>query len=415
MRVRHTYDRDIFIVSAARTPIGRFEGILKPYSALQLGGRAIAAALEQGGVDPAAIELGTLGFVVSPGQGMAPAKAALIAAGVPPTVPNRTVETVCGSAADAIAITADQLALGVVHLAVAGGMESRTNAPYLLGPRFIRNSGDFTRGGRLRMKRAGAYRFALEGEVEAQLGATEILDATSFDGLFWVGERKFMREYALMFAKAQGHTVSQINALAAESHAKAWRATEQGLFKPELAPLEGAPADQLMTPEAQAAELEKNPDDIASAYNASSPADGAAALVLADAEGVRTHHLTPIARLLGYCRKDVPAADFLVAPVEAACELMAALKAEGKVSGDFTIAEANEAFGVQIPYFQEHLPGMDLNVHGGAVALGHPLGAAGARITTTLIHAMRRYGHRYGVSCLCYGGGGGYALAVEAL
>ncbi len=411
----HVFREDVFVVAAARTAVGRFEGILAPYRALDLGTAAIKGALAQGGVDSTAIELGCMGIVVSGAVGMAPAKSALMGAGVPPTVPNRTIETVCGSAMDAIAVTGDALAAGVVDLAVAGGMESRTNAPYLLGPRFIRRSGEYERGKRLRMKRAGAYRFAIEENAESQLGATEILDATSYDGLFWPGERKFMREYALMFAKAQGYTVAEINELAAQSHAKAARATSEGLFKDELVPLEGAEADQLMTPEAQAAELEKNPDDIASAYNASSPADGGAALVLATAAGLRKHGLTPLAKLLGWCRVDVPAADFLVAPVEAVSQLTAAVKAAGRLDGSFTIAEANEAFGVQIPVYLREFAGMALNVHGGAVALGHPLGAAGARITTTLLHAMRRYGHRYGISTMCYGGGGGYALAVEAL
>ena len=411
--MHNVYRQDIFVVSAARTAVGRFEGILAPYQAIDLGAAAIKAALEQGGVDPADVELGAMGIVVSPGLGMAPAKAALMGAGCPLTVPNHTVETVCGSGMDAIAITADALALGVANLAVAGGMESRTNAPYLLGPRFIRRSGDYERGERLRMKRAGAYRFALEQDAGGQLTATEIVDATSYDGLFWPAERKFMREYALGFAKARGYTVDQVNELAGASHRKAAQATAGGLFKPELTPLAGAEADQLMTPEAQQAELERNPDDLASAYNASSPADGGAALVLATPATVSRLGLRPLARLLGYARVDVPAADFLVAPIQAVAELREALAAAG-TGGEFTIIEANEAFGVQIPTFLEHFAGMALNVHGGAVALGHPLGAAGARITTTLIHAMRRYGHRYGIATLCYGGGGGYALAVEA-
>ena len=407
-------DQEIMVLGAARTAVGKFEGILAPYRATDLGTAAIKAALEQAGVSPEWVELGSMGIVASGGLGMAPAKTALMGAGVPATVPNRTTETVCGSGMDAIAVTCDALALRVVGLAVAGGMESRTNAPYQLGPRFIRGGGDYARGARLRMKRAGAYRFALDGDEPAQLAGTEIIDATSYDGLFWPGEKKFMREYAVAFAKAQEYTVGQINALAAESHAKAAKATEQGLFGPELVALPGAEADQLMSPQAQQAELERNPEDIASAYNASSPADGGAALVLASGQAAAQYGLAPIARILGYCRVDGPAADFLSAPVRAVAELLGALEGGQPPAGKYTIIEANEAFGVQIPLFLEHFAGMALNVHGGAIALGHPLGAAGARITTTLIHAMRRYGHGYGIATLCYGGGGAYALAVEA-
>jgi acetyl-CoA C-acetyltransferase len=171
--------------------------------------------------------------------------------------------------------------------------------------------------------------------------------------------------------------------------------------------------DDLAPDEVLQEELAANPDDMASAYNSSTPADGAAALVLTTGDEAARIGARPIARVIGFARVDSPACDFLAAPVAASDELREAIRAAGQPD-DVGVVEANEAFGIQLPLFDQAFAGTALNVHGGAIALGHPLGAAGARITTTLLYAMKRYGHRRGLATICYGGGGGYALAVEA-
>jgi acetyl-CoA C-acetyltransferase len=293
-------------------------------------------------------------------------------------------------------------------------MESRTNGPYLVGPKFRRNTGDYRRGQRLRVSRAGAYRFQLSENPEQQLDGTGLVDPTTYDGLFWAAEKKFMRQYALDFAAAHGLTVEEVNRYAAESHRKAREAVEQGLFRDEIVPAGSVETDELVPPERLERELAENPDDPASLYNTSTPADAGAALIVTSGQRARELKLAPIARILGYARVDGVASEYLSAPVKAAELLLGKLKEAGKPA-DFTIAEANEAFGIQLPLFHKAFKGMDINVHGGAVALGHPLGAAGARILTTLLYAMGRYDHRRGLATICYGGGGGYAMAVERL
>ena len=400
------------MLSAARTPVGRFDGILSDFTAIDLGALAIGSAVARAGLTPADVDTVNLGMVVSAGMGVAPAKAAAAEAGLPQGLHSRTVETVCGSGMDAIALGIESLVVGTAGVVVAGGMESRSNASYLLRPRFRRDTAHYARGARLRVKRGGAYRFVLAENVEEQLGATEIVDPTSYDGLFCPEDRKFVRQYALEFAAAQGYTAELINGYAAESHRKARAATAQGLFREEIVPAGDAHDDDLAPEEWLQNELTENPDDLASVYNASTPADGAAALTLTTGERAREIGLRPMARVLGYARYDSPACDFLGAPVEAVRELVDGLKAAGRPA-DFSLLEANEAFGIQLPRFAEAWRGREMNVHGGAIALGHPLGAAGARITTTLLHAMRHYGHARGLATICYGGGGGYAMAFE--
>lgn len=405
---------DIVVLSAARTPIGRFDGALARFDAIQLGALAIEAAVARAGVPPEAVDTVNLGNVVPGGLGEAPAKAAALRAGLSPDVHARTVETVCGSAMDAIVLAAESLLAGSAELVVAGGMESRSSAPYLLGPRFRRAGGEYRRGERLRVKRGGAYRFVFTESPEEQLRATEIIDPTTYDGLFWPAEKKFMRQYALDFAARRGCAAELVNRYAAESHRKAAAATSQGSFRDEIVAAGEVSTDELVPEEVLQRELREHPDDVASAYNSSTPADAGAALVLTTGRLAEARGWRPAARLMGYARVDGPASEFLAAPVKAARELLSALEAAGCSDG-FTIAEANEAFAIQLPLYEEAFPGMDINVHGGAVALGHPLGAAGARIVTTLLYAMPRYQRRRGFAAICYGGGGGYALAVELM
>ena len=406
--------KEIVILSAARTPVGRFDGALSPFDAVDLGAIAIGAAVSRAGVDPGRIDTVNMGIVVSSGYGIAPAKTAATQAGLRQTIHSRSVETVCGSALDAIALVVESLLVGTTTLAVAGGMESRSNAHYLLRPRFRRDTEHYKKGGRLKVKRGGAYRFVLAENLEEQLQATEIVDPTSYDGLFCPGDKRFMRQYALEFATKQGYTAELINRYAGESHRKAREATARGWFRDEIVPAGVVQDDDLAPEEVLQKELAENPDDLASAYNASTPADAAAALVMTTGEHAREIGVKPMARVVGFARVDGPACDFLAAPVVASNELREAIRAAGQPD-ETGIVEANEAFGIQLPLFDEAFKGMALNVHGGAIALGHPLGAAGARITTTLLYAMKRYGHRRGLATICYGGGGGYALVVEAV
>ena len=406
--------QEVVILSAARTPIGRFRGSLSDFDAIELGALAIGGAVSRAGVDSKLVDTVNMGLVVSAGLGLAPAKAAAVRAGVSPEAHVRAVESVCGSAMDAIGLAVESLLVGTARVAVAGGMESRTNAPYLVGPTLRRNSGKYKRGQRLSVTRAGAYRFQLSEDAEEQLAGTGLVDPTTYDGLFWPAEKKFMRQYALDFAVARGISVDDVNRCAAESHRRAREATEKGLFRDEIVPAGSVDTDDLVPEERLRRELEENPDDLASLYNSSTPADAAAALVLTTGGRARELGLEPMARVVGYARVDGPAPEYLIAPIKAAEMLFRELEAAGEPR-DFTIAEANEAFGIQVPLFEEAFGGMEVNVHGGAVAMGHPLGAAGARILTTLLYAMGRYEHRRGFAAICYGGGGGYALAVERL
>jgi len=408
----HVLEKEIVIVSAARTPVGRFRGALSEFDAIDLGALAIGGAVSRAGVDPKLVDTVNMGLVVSAGLGLAPAKAAAVKAGLPPEVHTRAVESVCGSAMDAMALAMESLLAGTARVAVAGGMESRTNAPYLVGPTLRRNSANYKRGQRLSVKRAGAYRFQLSENTEEQLGCTGLVDPTTYDGLFWPAEKQFMRQYALDYAAAHGILLEDVNEHAAESHRKAREAVAKGLFRDEIVPAGSVGEDDLVPEERLKRELEESPEDFASLYNSSTPADSAAAVVLTTGSRARELGLEPMARVMGYARVDGPASEYLIAPVKAAEMLFGELEAAGRPT-DFTIAEANEAFGIQLPLFRRAFEGVDINVHGGAIALGHPLGSAGARITTTLLYAMKRYGHRRGFSAICYGGGGACALAVE--
>jgi acetyl-CoA C-acetyltransferase len=386
------FDKDIYLLAASRTPIGRFNGRLAAFSAPELGGRAIEAALQRAAVQPAQVQMVTMGCVVTSGLGEAPAKQAALRAGIPDTVYSRTVESVCGSGMEALSSTIDVLLLGRVDVAVAGGMESRTNAPYLLEPRFIRSGSGYAKGERLRLKKSGAYRWQYGENSDQQLALSSIVDATAYDGLFWPVERKFMREYAVAFARKNEIALGDVNAHAALSHEKARTAWEKGYFEEEVVPLGDVSQDDLVTIKALDKMREEAAVDIACAYNTSTPADNGAAAVLA------TERFLDID-----------------SPVRAVKMLLGEL--DGKVCSEsqFEIFEFNEAFSIQLPVFTREFPGKKINVQGGAVALGHPFGSAGVRLLTTLVHAMKRLRIRYGAVGICFGSGGSYALAIEQL
>jgi acetyl-CoA C-acetyltransferase len=409
------FDKNIYVMAASRTPIGRFNGRLAAFSAPELGGRAIEAALRGAGVQPAQVQMVTMGCVVTSGLGEAPAKQAALRAGIPDTVYSRTVESVCGSAMEALSSTIDVLLLGRVDVAVAGGMESRTNAPYLLEPRFIRSGSGYAKGERLRLKKSGAYRWQYAENPDQQLALSSIVDATAYDGLFWPVERKFMREYAVAYARKNQIALGDVNAQAALSHEKARTAWEQGYFEGEVVSLGDISQDDLVSAEALDKMREEAAADIACAYNTSTPADNGAVAVLATERFLDSCPGKPLARLLGISRLDSSAADFIDSPVRAVKMLLGEI--DGKVCSEsqFEIFELNEAFGIQLPVFMREFPGKIINVHGGAIALGHPFGSAGVRLLTTLAHAMKRLRIRYGAAGICFGSGGSYALAIEQL
>jgi len=415
MTMIQLYDKNIYILAAARTPIGQFNKSLAAYSAPELGGKAIEGALQKANCDPAQVDMVTLGCVISSGLGESPAKQAALHAGLPPTIYSRSIESVCGSAMEAIVSTIDVLLLERIQVAVAGGMESRTTAPYLLSSTFYRKSAHYARGERLHLAKAGAYRWQFAENAEEQAGIASIIDATAYDGLFWPTEKKFMREYAVAFAKEHGITLAEVNEQAGLSHQKARDAQAEGHFIEEIAPLGDITQDDL-TPDEKLARLRQEAEsDIACGYNSSIPADNGSAVVLCSEKFMASHSRKPMARVLGFSRVDRAAAAFIDSPVEAIRILMGALSKQGIPEYKLDILEINEAFGIQLPVFVQHFPGKAINVCGGAIALGHPLGSAGGRLLTTLLHAMRRLGLRYGITAICFGGGGSYALAVELL
>ena len=407
-------DQEVFILSAARTPLGRFLGALSPFSAVELGGKAVEGALRHAAVAPEQVEMVTMGCVISAGLGEAPAKQASLLAKIPKTVYSRTVENVCGSSMEAIVTTIDALLLGRTDLAVAGGMESRTNATYLVEPRFFRGGAHYARGERLRLKRAGAFRWQFSENVEEQANLAGLVDATAHDGLFWPPEKKFMREYALAYAARHRISLEQVNEFASLSYQKARQAQAKGDFEAEIVPVGDVVKDELPTEEELAEARRAEPLDIASSFNTSIPADNASALILSSSAFAAENLKKPIARILGWSRVDRPAAEFLDSPVEAVRLLLDALAKAGYAESKFEIIEVNEAFGIQLPVFMESFPGKKINVSGGAIALGHPLGSAGARLLVTLVHSLKRLKVSYGIVSLCYGGGGAYAMAIES-
>lgn len=409
-------DKDIFILSACRTPIGKFQGSLSTYSAIKLGGKAIDGALQKAKVSPEQVDMVTMGCVVTASLGEAPAKQAGIFGRIPESTYSRTVESVCGSALEAIVSTIDVLLLDRVQLGVAGGMESRTNAPYLLAPTFFKNSEHFSRGERLHLKKAGAYRWQYKEYIEEQAKISNIIDATTYDGLFWPVERKFMREYALTFARENKISLEEVNKQASFSYEKARKAQESGFFESEIVPIGEISQDDLPSLEKIARMRQKAESDISCAYNTSIPSDNGSATILCNASFLEKYKLKPMARVLGFSRIDRSARNFVDSSVQSIQDLLGALEEKkGYKSQQFEIMEINEAFGIQLPVYIKYFPDTKLNVNGGAIALGHPIGSAGARLLVTLLHAMRRLNLHYGVMAICFGGGGSYAFAVEVL
>ena len=388
----------IVIVGLARTPMGAFQGELKGFTAAQLGAAAIRAAVERAKIAPEEVDEVIMGCVLSAGQGQAPARQASIAAGLPLAAGCTTINKMCGSGMKAAMFAHDLLSCGSGRVIVAGGMESMTNAPYLL-PK----------------ARAGL-----------RLGHSQVLDHTFYDGLEDAYDKgRLMGTFAEDTAAKYGFTRQQQDAFAVESLLRAQQANTQGLFAWELVPMAmkaGKDAKFVVADESPfKANLERIPtlkpafreDGTVTAANSSSISDGAAALVLMRRSTAEARGLTPLATVIAHATHSQEPAWFTTAPVGALRKLF---DKTGWSAGDVDLYEINEAFAVvTMAAMKEHgLPHEKVNVHGGACALGHPIGASGARILASLIGALRKRGLERGVASLCIGGGEAVAMALQS-
>jgi acetyl-CoA C-acetyltransferase len=387
---------EVFIVSARRTPIGAFQGSLAPLTAPQLGAVAIRAAVQDSGLAAEQIEDSIIGCVLMAGIGQAPGRQAALAGGVPQRVPATTVNKMCGSGLKAVMMASDQIRAGSANVILAGGIESMTNAPYLI-PK--------ARGG-LRM------------------GHSEILDHMFFDGLQSPFDGKMMGHFADATAAKYGFTREQQDAFASESVRRSLAAVEQGKFVREIAAatVKDRKGERVIEKDetpftcdiAKIPSLKPafNKDGTVTAASSSSISDGAAALILASGATVKSRGLKPLARVVGYASHAHAPEWFTTAPVGA---IKAVLEKTGWKSGDVDLFEVNEAFAcvAMAAIHDLNLDHAKVNVNGGACALGHPIGATGARITTTLIHALKDRGGKRGIASLCIGGGEATALAIE--
>ncbi len=387
---------EIVIVSAKRTPIGSFQGQFKSVSATDLGAIAIEAALTQSGIGGADLSEVIMGCVLSAGLGQAPARQAAIKAGIPVSVGCTTINKVCGSGMKAVMLGHDAIKAGSSEIALAGGMESMTKAPYLL-----------------RKARAGM-----------RMGHGRVLDHMLFDALQSPFDEKMMGVFGEMCADRYHFTREQQDAFAIASVERAQRAMAEGDFADEITPAavktrhSSAVYDQDEEP--PRCNIEKIPqlrpafkaDGTVTAANSSSISDGAAAMVLMTADKAAELGIEPLARIVAHATHAQEPEWFTTAPSQAIAKV---LKKAGWKIRDVDLFEINEAFAAvtMAAMTDLKLDHAKVNVNGGACALGHPVGASGARILVTLIHAMRRRGARRGVATLCLGGGEAVAVAVE--
>jgi acetyl-CoA C-acetyltransferase len=402
----------IFIVSAARTPIGKFGGALSTVPATELGGVAIRAAVERAGLDPATARIDEvlMGQVLQAGAGQAPARQALLKAGLPDGTSATTINRVCGSGLKAIMLAAAEIRAGDAETVVAGGMESMNQAPYLV---------------------PGA-RFGL------RLGNGELVDATVHDGLWCAIEDCHMGTHAERVAIKDGVSREDQDAFSLSSHQKAIAAMDAGRFDAETAPVtvrdakgretvvsvdEGPRRDSTLEALGRLKPAFELPSEASgdrgdatigtvTAGNAPGITDGAAATVVASERAVERLGLKPLARIVGYAQAEVAPKWLFLAPVEGVRRLLDRIELPIEA---FDLIEINEAFAAQTLADGREL-GFDwdkVNVNGGAIALGHPIGASGARVVATLLHELARREGRYGLATLCLGGGGSVAMAVE--
>ncbi|HEY6240833.1 MAG TPA: acetyl-CoA C-acetyltransferase [Burkholderiales bacterium] len=387
----------VVIVSAARTPMGAFQGELKDFAAPQLGAAAIRAAVERAGIKPAQVQEAIMGCVLPAGQGQAPARQAAIAAGLPLSTGSTTVNKMCGSGMKAAMFAHDMLAAGANEIMVAGGMESMTNAPYLLP------------------KARSGYR----------MGHQQVIDHMFLDGLEDAYDKgKLMGSFAEDCAVKYSFTREEQDKFAIASLERAQAANKNGAFAWEITPVavKTGKAERFMEQDEQPfkANFEKIPtlkpafrkDGTVTAANSSSISDGAAALVMMRRSTAEKLGLAPLAVVVAHSTHSQEPEWFTTAPVGAIKKLF---DTSGWSASKVDLYEINEAFAVvTMAAMREHaLPHDRVNIHGGACALGHPIGASGARILVTLIGALRKTGGKRGVASLCIGGGEATAMAIE--
>jgi acetyl-CoA C-acetyltransferase len=386
----------IVIAAARRTPIGAFQGALAGATAPQLGATAARAALADAGLAPDAIDEVIFGCVLTAGLGQAPARQAAVGAGIALGVPATTVNKMCGSGMKAVMMAADQLRAGSAHIVLAGGLESMSNAPYMM------------------LKARAGYR----------MGHSELYDHMFYDGLQSPWDGKAMGCFADVTSAKYGFSRADQDAFAAESVRRAQRAVRDGDFVAEIAPvtLKTRKGEQLVDTDETpfALDVDKiaslkpafNKDGTVTAASSSSISDGAAAVVIASEPAARTAGLAPIARLVAWTSHAQAPEWFTTAPGPS---IQKALDRAGWKTGDVDLYEINEAFAcvAMAAMHDLALPHDRVNVNGGACALGHPIGATGARLITTLVHALRRRGLRRGVASQCIGGGEACAVAIE--
>ena len=390
---------DVVIASAARTPLGSFQGALSTLSAPELGAVAIREAVSRAGIQPDRVEQVFMGCVLSGGIGQAPARQATIKAGLPVSTGAVTLNKVCGSGLQAVMFARREILAGEAEVVVAGGMESMSNAPYLLPN-----------------ARSG-YR----------LGNGTLVDSLIYDGLWDPYDNVHMGNCGDLVATKYGFTREDQDAFAKRSFERALQAQKAGKFKAEIIPVSvpskrGEPVvveDDEGPGKAQLDKMSKlkpafSKDGTVTAANASSINDGAAALVVTSADVAKRLGMTVLARIVADSTAAVEPKWFTIAPVEALRRLYAKT---GTKPLDWDLYEINEAFAVvTMAAIQEHgLDAARVNVHGGAVSLGHPIGCSGARILVTLIHALKDRGLERGIATLCIGGGEAVALGVELL
>jgi acetyl-CoA C-acetyltransferase len=392
--------RESVIVSAVRLPTGKFLGGLKDFSAPALGALVVKEAVQRAGIDPKSVDECILGNVVSAGLGQAPARQAALRGGLSDGVGALTINKVCGSGLKAVMLAAQGIATGDIDIAVAGGMESMSNCPYLLT--------------RVR-----------EG---LRMGDGTVIDSMIRDGLWDSFNDVHMGLTGELVSERYRVTREQQDGYAVESHRRAAHATREGWFTKEILPVsipqkKGDPIvvsrDESIREDTTAEALGRlkpafKKDGTVTAGNAPPVNDGAAATVVMAADVAARHNLEPIARIVGQATAGLEPMLVMMTPVEAVRKL---LKKTGWKIEDVDLVELNEAFAVQAVAVTREL-GLDpakVNIQGGAVALGHPIGASGARILTTLLYSLGRLGKKRGIATLCLGGGNGVALAVERL
>lgn len=390
--------REAVIVSTARTPIGKFQGGLSGLSAIELGTTAVKEAVSRAKIDPAQVEEVIMGCVLPHGLGQNPARQTLIHAGIPDSVGAFTINKVCGSGLKTVMLAAAAVRAGDLEVAVAGGMESMSNAPYLLP----------------------------KARIGLRMGHGQVIDSMVHDGLWDIYNDFHMGSTAELVADKYKVSREAQDEYAYNSHQKALKAMTEGKFDEEIVPVaipqrkgeptfiskdEGPRADTSVEKLAQLRAAFKK-DGSVTAGNAPSVNDAGAALVVMSAERAEKLGLTPLARIVDYCNAGLAPEWVMMTPVPATQKLF---ERTGWNADNVDLFEFNEAFSVQACAVTQEL-GVDpakVNVNGGAVALGHPIGASGARILITLIHALKQRQLKRGVASLCMGGGNGLAMAIE--